>query len=113
MAYGGISERPLLGTLILDVYAQAGVVGAKRGDAFVDGAAALSLPVDETQGLSVGIGMWGAAQPGVSRLDVGPQASYRLPLQGQRVRLTAEWRMRVAGDAAPASGPALTLSTAF
>jgi len=29
------------------------------------------------------------------------------------LRLSADWRIRIAGDAAPASGPAMTLSTSF
>lgn len=113
LAYGGVSERRLVGPVELDAYVQAGIVGAKRRDAFVDGSAVLGLPLGESRSLKLGLGVWGAAQPGVSRVDAGPQVSYRLPLEGQAIRITAEWRMRIAGDAAPGSGPALTLSTAF
>lgn len=60
--------------------------------------------------MKAGAGAWGAAQSGVTRLDVGPQASVRFPAN---LTLAADWRFRVAGDAAPASGPTLTLSTDF
>jgi hypothetical protein len=70
------------------------------------------LPVEEVRGLSVGGGAWGAVQPGVSRIDIGPRASLRLPgLQG--ARLVADWRFRIHGNAAPASGPSLTLAADF
>jgi hypothetical protein len=111
LAHGGVSDQPLIGPVTLDAYAQAGVVGARSRDGFVDGAVRLGAPV--AGDLSVGVGAWGAAQPGVSRFDIGPQASYRLPVLGATMRLSAEWRVRVAGDARPGSGPALTLSTDF
>jgi hypothetical protein len=113
LAYGGLTERRVAGPLDLEVYAQAGVVGMNSRDLFADGAATLSLPIDEAQRVRLGVGAWAGAQPGVARLDLGPQLSYRLPVADKSVRLSAEWRFRVAGDAAPGSGPALTLSTAF
>jgi hypothetical protein len=111
IAHGGINEAKLIGGVRIDAYAQAGVVGLNSRDGFVDGAVRLALPLGER--FSLGMGAWGAAQPGVSRVDLGPHASYRLPLPGGNARLSAEWRMRVAGDARPGSGPALTLSTDF
>jgi hypothetical protein len=111
MAHGGASEQPVLGPVRLDAYAQAGLVGLRSPDGFVDGAVRLGVPV--TKNIKLGLGAWGAAQPGASRLDVGPQASYRLPVLGGGVNASLEWRVRVAGDARPGSGPALTLSTDF
>jgi hypothetical protein len=111
LAYGGVGDQPLIGPVTLDAYAQAGVVGARSRDGFIDGAVRLGAPV--AGGLSAGVGAWGAAQPGVSRFDVGPQVSYRLPVPGATMRASAEWRFRVGGDARPGSGPALTLSTDF
>ena len=113
MAYGGVSEQRVAGPVALDVYVQGGVVGAKSRDLFVDGSAALAFPVGESGEFKIGLAAWGAAQPGVARVDAGPQISYRLPLNDTSMRLTADWRMRIVGDAAPGSGPALTLSTAF
>ncbi|HEX8571825.1 MAG TPA: hypothetical protein VF759_03640 [Allosphingosinicella sp.] len=108
--HGGIGEERL-GPVRVDAYAQAGIVGTRARDLFADGALRLSLPVGRRARL--GAGAWAAAQPGVARLDLGPQASLRLPLGRGNVVLAADWRLRVAGDARPGSGPALTLATDF
>ena len=108
-AYGGFS-RVLGNRFRIDGYAQAGIVGLRSRDAFVDG----SLRALATLGrLEIGASAWGAAQPGASRLDVGPSVSYRLPVARQAMRIEVDWRFRVAGDARPASGPALVLATDF
>ena len=109
-AYGGVSDAPL-GRFRLDAYGQAGVVGADRRDLFADGAGRLSLPLGD--GVKIGAGAWGAAQPGAARLDLGPSASLSLPAGAANVSLSLDWRLRVAGDARPGSGPALTLTTDF
>lgn len=106
--YGGIGGRPLRGGLRLDAYAQAGAVGARSRDLFADAAARVTAPVG---GLDLGAGLWGGAQPGAARLDAGPHVSLRLP--GERLRLSAEWRVRIAGDAGPGTGPVLTLGSDF
>lgn len=108
-ASGGTS-RTLAGGLRLDAYLQAGIVGLRSRDAFVDGAARIGAPLGPVE---IGAGAWGAAQPGAARLDAGPVISYRLPVGGARLRLEAHWRLRVAGRAAPGSGPALTLAADF
>jgi hypothetical protein len=95
--------------LTLDAYAQAGVVGLRSRDAFFDGSVRLSVPLGRFE---LGAGAWAAAQPGVERFDIGPTVSMRLPAI-RNTRLRADWRFRVAGDAAPASGPAVTLATDF
>ncbi|HEV2079580.1 MAG TPA: hypothetical protein VGR19_06755 [Allosphingosinicella sp.] len=105
-AYGGLSEVAA-GPFRIDAYGQAGVVGANSRDLFADGSAKVSIPVGDVK---LGAGAWGAVQPGVSRLDVGPQASVRLP---GKITVSADWRLKVAGDAKPSSGPTLTLSTDF
>lgn len=107
-AYGGFSHA--LGSRFrIDGYAQAGFVGLRSHDAFVDG----SLRTVATLGrFEVGAGAWGAAQPGASRIDVGPSVSYRLPTRSA-VRIEADWRFRIVGDARPASGPALVLAADF
>ena len=111
LAHGGVSNQRLAGPVIVDAYAQIGIVGLKSRDGFADGALRLSVPV--VSRVSLGVGTWGAVQPGLSRVDVGPQLSYQLPALGREFRLSADWRVRVAGNAAPGSGPALTLSTDF
>jgi hypothetical protein len=109
-AFGGVSDAPL-GPLRIDAYAQAGLVGARARDLFGDGSIRLSLPL--ARGLRIGAGAWAAAQPGLSRLDLGPQAAFRLPVAGRAVTIAADWRLRVAGNADPGSGPALTVATDF
>ena len=111
LAYGGISDRRLAGPLLIDIYGQAGVVGVRSRDLFADGAVRAGIEV--RRGLKMGAGGWAVAQPGASRVDVGPQLSLRLPIGGATIGLAADWRFRVAGDARPNSGPALTLSTDF
>lgn len=107
--YGGVSER-LARRLRLDAYGQAGIVGARSRDLFADGAARLGVPIGEVE---IGASLSGGAQPGAARLDAGPQLTVRLPIAGESLRLTAEWRWRIAGEARPGSGPALTLTSDF
>lgn len=108
-AYGGVS-RDLPRRFRIDAYGQAGVVGTRSRDLFADGAVRIVAPVGP---LEAGAGAWGGAQPGIARLDAGPSISWRLPVRGADVRLQADWRFRVAGDAAPGSGPAVTIATSF
>lgn len=108
--HGGVGEAPL-GPFRIDSYAQAGLVGTRSRDLFGDGSIRVSLPLGER--VRVGAGAWAAAQPGLSRLDFGPQAALRLPVAGRALTLAADWRVRVVGNASPGSGPTLTLSTDF
>jgi hypothetical protein len=108
-AYGGFS-RNLGGRVRLDGYAQTGIVGLHARDAFIDGSL---RAIGHRDRLEFGAGAWGAAQPGASRLDVGPTISYRLPIAHGAMRLEADWRFRIAGGASPASGPALVLAADF
>jgi hypothetical protein len=114
-AYGGVSEVQLGHGIRLDGYAQAGVVGIKHPQGFVDGAIRLETTVTQDRGsrLSTGVALSGGAQPGVSRLDIGPQLVARVPVGGTALRVSAEWRQRVAGNAAPGSGPAVTVGFDF
>jgi len=107
--YGGASGRLPAG-LRGEAYAQAGIVGLRSRDPFVDGSVRIGLPLGPVE---AGGGAWGAAQPGAERLDAGPWIAYRLPVRRADLRLQADWRFRVAGDAAPGSGPALTLAADF
>jgi hypothetical protein len=107
--YGGASA-PLGRRIRLDAYGQAGIVGVQRRDAFVDGSVSLSHDLGPVE---IGAAAWGAVQPGASRLDAGPHLSYRLPVSRANIRLNADWRFRLAGDASPDSGPALTLGADF
>ena len=112
---GGVYRRPLPLGFELDGYAQAGIVGANSRDIFGDAAIVISqpMPLHDRTTVSLGAGIWGGAQPGVSRVDVGPEASIRLPIGGGGMRLSAGWRQRIAGTAAPGSGPVVTLGADF
>ena len=105
---GGIYEQPLPLSFSLNGYLQGGVVGLKSRDLFVDGGFAVTRPVYRQ--FSAGFGVWGGAQPGLYRVDAGP----RLTMQVRRnVKVHLDWRQRVAGNARPGSGPALTLAGDF
>ena len=60
---------------------------------------------------SAGLGVWGGAQPGVYRVDAGPRITHARAQQRASVHL--DWRQRLAGNAAPGSGPAVTLAGDF
>jgi hypothetical protein len=107
-AEAGLYQRPLPWRLSLDSYLQGGIVGIKSRDLFVDGAMTVTRPV--YRNFSFGFGIWGGAQPGLSRLDAGP----RLTMQVRRnLKVHADWRQKLAGNARPGSGPALTLAGDF
>ena len=107
--YGGAS-RALTPHVRIDAYGQTGMVGLRSRDLFVDGSVRVSRRLGPVE---LGAAAWGAAQPGVARLDAGPSLSWRLPVRSAGLRLQADWRFRIAGDAMPRSGPALTLAADF
>lgn len=115
MIVGGVSDVALPAGFRLDAYAQAGVVGARRRDGFADGAVVVDrrLGADERAPLRLGALAAGAIQPGASRVDIGPRLTLRLPDVGKGSRIALDWRQRVAGDARPESGVALTLASDF
>ena len=92
----------------LDAYLQGGVVGFKRRDAFVDGAVTATRPV--YRNFSAGFGLWGGAQPGVYRVDAGPRVTMKVR---ENLRVHVDYRQRLAGNAEPGSGAALTLAGDF
>lgn len=112
MAVGGFGPTPVALGMEAEAYAQTGIVGFRQRDAFIDGKLSLLTPVQNTA-LKLGAAISGGAQPGVERLDIGPEIQVRLPLQPVAARLSIEWRERIGGRAAPASGLALTLGADF
>jgi hypothetical protein len=105
---GGVYQRPMPWRFSLDGYFQGGVVGVHRRDRFVDGALALTRPI--YRNFSAGFGVWGGAQPGVYRLDVGPRLSMAVR---NNIKVHFDWRQRLAGNAQPGSGPAITVASDF
>ncbi|WHO37894.1 hypothetical protein PMI04_015140 [Sphingobium sp. AP49] len=109
---GGFAPRHVAGTLEASGYAQTGMVGFHARDLFVDGKFSLLAPIKRAP-LRIGASISGGAQPTVERLDIGPEVQLRLPLPRIAARLGIEWRERIAGQAAPASGIAITLAADF
>jgi hypothetical protein len=98
-----------------EAYLQAGFVGGRGSTAFVDGQARLEHPLAHASSfeLRAGGGVWGGAQRGANRFDVGPTATLAFHLGPVGTRLSADYRWRVVGNAAPGSGPVVTLSAGF
>jgi hypothetical protein len=107
-AEGGLYDQPMPLGFFLDGYAQGGMVGLHRRDLFIDGAATFTRSVYRQ--FSAGFGVWGGAQPGLYRVDAGPRVTMKVR---RNVKVHLDWRQRLAGNAEPGSGPALTLATDF
>jgi len=105
---GGLYQQPLPWRFSLDTYMQGGVVGLHSRDLFVDGGLAVTRPLFRQ--FSAGFGVWGGAQPGLYRVDAGPRLTMRV--RGN-LKVHVDWRQRLAGNARPGSGPALTLAGDF
>lgn len=112
---GGTGPARIAAGFDLETYGQAGVIRRTRTEPYADGAARLSRPLASLGKVRVdlGLGAWGGAQRGAARLDLGPSLGLRAPVGGKTVRLSLEWRQRVAGSARPASGPALSIGSDF
>jgi hypothetical protein len=114
-AYGGVSDVVLPHGFVLDGYAQFGIVGLRSRDGFGDGAVRITRPILRWGAAKLSFGgiVSGGAQPGVARLDVGPELAADLPVAAMPVRVTVGWRQRVAGDAVPGSGPSVSIGFGF
>jgi hypothetical protein len=114
-ASGGGATRLPRGDWRIDSYGAAGVVGARRRDLFVEGTMRVDRPVGQVGPLHVRAGgaVWGASQTGASRLDAGPSITARPSTSSGSASVSIDWRQRLTGNAAPASGPAVTVSMNF
>ncbi|MFZ4690017.1 MAG: hypothetical protein ACOYLS_12315 [Polymorphobacter sp.] len=97
-------------------YGEAGIIG--NGDVFAGVQARAGVPVLRLGKLSLlaGAGAWGSVQTGgitVSRFDLGPSLIARAPIGRANFELSADWRFRLAGNALPGSGPAVTISAGY
>jgi hypothetical protein len=113
-----VSEFPPLRLplgLTAEGYAQGGWVGGRYATAFADGQARVTARVAGlgSTGLRLGAGAWGGAQKFAERLDVGPTIALDTSPGGVPARLALDYRVRVAGNASPGDGIAITLSTGF
>jgi len=92
----------------LDSYGEAGVLAGGT----VYGGAQATARVLRIGPATLAAGAWGSVQsgtPDVWRVDVGPSVTARW----NGLRLQADWRERVGGNAVPGSGPVLTVSAGF
>jgi hypothetical protein len=112
---GGRSDITLPLRFRLDGYGQAGFVSGQGGGPFADVAAQAHRSIAQSQRASfaVGAGIWAGGQDNVMRMDVGPNIRANVTAGGALFQLDASWRVRVAGNARPGNGPAVTLSTSF
>ena len=104
----------------LEAYGAGGYVGGNANTYFLDGQAAVTRPVSRVSlprlgstSVSVGAGVWGGAQEGASRVDVGPTLRFDVDIGKIPARVSVDYREQVAGDAEPDSGVAATVSTRF
>ncbi len=112
---GGIDPVAIGGGFRLEAYAQGGVVRRTRTEPFADGALRIAQPVTTIgrMRIDLGVGGWGGVQRGAARLDVGPTLAVAIPMTDRTMRVTLDWRQRIAGQAAPGSGPALSIGSDF
>ena len=112
---GGFGPTPLAGAVYAEGYAQAGLIARNGIEGFADGAARATyrLAGTDRRRIELGVGAWGGAQRGAARLDMGPTLGMVAPVAGKSIRLTLDWRQRIAGSAAPGSGPALSIGSDF
>lgn len=108
LAEGGVYDQRLPWSFRLDGYGQAGVVSVRDRAWFVDGGATVSRPLFGR--FALGAGVWGGAQQGLARIDVGPRISMQL-FPGVRTHL--DYRHRLRGQALPGSGYAVTVGADF
>lgn len=110
---GGFNRQLPNTNWVADGYVQAGMVGARQRDGFLDGAIGLNHPFGSDPDLQIGLGAWGGIQPGVERLDIGPRLKGVLHTTVLPIQWEVTARMRVIGQVRPASGLALTISSGF
>ena len=109
-AVGGFGPTRL-GPVRVEAYAQGGVIFRDGREGFFDGSLRATRPIAAR--VDLGLGAWGGAQRGAERFDVGPTLGVTLPVGAKAVRASVDWRQRIAGDARPGSGPALSLGADF
>src|SRR3546814_15702543 len=86
-AAGGAGPVPLMQGVLLEGYAQAGVVGASRTDTFIDGRITVGHRLQAVAGekdLMVGIGTAGGAKPDLSGPVVRAQIEPKHDATGRR-----------------------------
>ncbi len=104
-------------SVTLETYGEAGMINFKLPDLYagVQGRAATPLFTAGRVSIDAGVGAWAAAQDSynvtATRFDIGP--SSRIAVKPWPFSAQIDYRFRMAGNALPASGPALTVSGEF
>lgn len=110
LVVGGLYDHAIFQGILAEGYAQGGSVGITHRLLFADGHLTLTTPFGKApHSPRLGLGIWGGAQPGLARLDLGPTLIF--PTKSARISL--DWRFRIAGTARPASGPSLSIGKDF
>ncbi len=104
----------------LEAYGAGGYVGGKDSTYFADGQllatrelGRIGNPGSSSGVVSLGAGVWGGAQEGAQRVDIGPTVRFDLNIGDVPARVSVDYREQIAGDAEPDSGVAATVSTRF
>lgn len=110
-----LAPMPLPLGLKAEAYAQAGWVGGRYATPFADGQARVTHPVLRSGPLllSAGAGAWGGAQRFAKRLDAGPTLELSVVDAPVPLRVSLDYRVRMAGNAAPGNGIAVTVASGF
>lgn len=111
----GFDEKRVTRRISVDGYGQAGIVGSKRRELFAGGSLSVRHDLSTSPALrtSLGVGLWGDAQKGASRVDIGPELVAKTTLGILPIKVAAQWRFLALGNAQPSSGPALVLAVDF
>ena len=117
---GSVDKLPLAAKFRLSGFAQGGLVSTgslskHRSTPFLDAGlrAERDVATLHPAKFAIGAGAWAGGQRGTRRLDFGPTLSADIGIAKTNLRLNADWRFRVAGNASPGDGPTLTISTGF
>ena len=112
---GGTGPDHLLENISFQTYAQAGYVFGPPDSYFFDASVAVQKNILHEGGraTAIGGGLWAGGQKGVSRVDIGPRATINVPVGRVNTSISADWRWRLAGDAVPGTGAAITLVAGF
>ncbi|MEL7219069.1 MAG: hypothetical protein AAGK01_11650, partial [Pseudomonadota bacterium] len=104
----------------LEAYGAGGYVAGNASTYFLDGQAAvtrelarISQPGLGSGTVSLGAAVWGGAQDGAQRVDIGPTLRFDVNIGEVPARVSVDYREKIAGDAEPDSGVAATVSTRF
>ena len=112
---GGAEGLPVGRGLEASFYGQAGLIGLHARDGYADGWLKVQAPLMDKGGVRAlaGAAVWAGAQPGASRVDIGPTAGLSARIGRARVGATVDYRIRTAGNARPGNGPAISVQAGF